>query len=114
MCGCFGQAVEDGVAGVDWAWRAQAWWQDRVLADHLLGVALSVVATGAGASFLVNASMAARKRVSMAGDGGATALVRLARVVAATPKGWAVLDADPWAGWSGSGKVFARWVSAQE
>jgi hypothetical protein len=55
--------------------RAQACWQAQVLADHLLGVALSVVAAGAGASFVANASMAARKRVSMAGDGVAAALV---------------------------------------
>jgi hypothetical protein len=71
-------------------------------------VAFSVVVTGAGATFVANASIAARKRVSMAGGGGSAALLRLAGVVAATPKGWAVVDAGSWAGWSSLGKKSLR------
>jgi hypothetical protein len=65
------------------------------LADHLLGVALSIAATGAGASFVANASMAARKRVSMAGDGVADWPGWLLRPegmgrVGCRPMGWVV------------------------
>jgi hypothetical protein len=97
---------------------AQAWWQDQVLADHLLGVALSVMVMGAAARFFARASMAARNWVSTAGFVVAAALVQLAwvaavlvwlaGVVAAIPQGWAMVEADPGLG----GPVWGRlWPS---